>query len=153
MLIEKTKLSNLLNEFWDWFGYSKENYAEMSRQFDPGEFMFPKWSELLEVTEVLILLDPEDDQTIDDMLTVMALDNESEIVLDDIISYASNELVHRIVERGVSHMQHEARWQIAEILLRRKPENALAVLDALALDEDSYVRQRAQNAIDWFSES
>lgn len=87
------------------------------------------------------------------MLTVMALDNESEIVLDDIVSYASNELVHRIVDRGVSHMQHEARWQIAEILLRRKPENALAVLAALALDEDSYVRQRAQNAIDWFSES
>lgn len=53
----------------------------------------------------------------------MALDNESESVLDYFEDNSSEEQLQKIIEQGVSHLYSNARWQISELLYRRKPEN------------------------------
>ena len=58
-------------------------------RFDPGEFMFPKWEELIKNIKYYISQGTDDEDIIDDILTVMALDNESENVLDDIVENAN----------------------------------------------------------------
>ncbi|RZT00861.1 hypothetical protein [Cuneatibacter caecimuris] len=149
---DKMRLHMLLEEFWNWFGYTKEEYAQMNMQFDPGEFMFPKWEELIKNIKYYISQGTDDEDIIDDILTVMALDNESENVLDDIVENANDEFCLKIIEKGVNHIQHEARWQVAEIILHRKPDNAIRWLDELMLDKDDYVKKRAENAKDLYDE-
>ena len=41
---------------------------------------------------------------------------------------------------------------MAEIILHRKPDNAIRWLDELMLDKDDYVKKRAENAKDLYDE-
>ncbi len=113
------------------------------------EFDFPEFEALkgyaYDIVNSNVVLTNE----ISDLLTVMALDNEGENLLEYIEEHSSNEQLNMIVEVGVSHLQPAARWQIAELICRRKPENYLKYLSVLSEDSHSYVRQRAQNCIEY----
>ena len=85
---------------------------------------------------------------LDDLITIMALDHEAETVLEYIEKNSSNEQLEQIVSLGTVHLQPEARWQIAELIFRRKPQNDMNKLRFLAKDHDPYVKKRAQNCID-----
>jgi putative protease len=53
-----------------------------------------------------------------------------------------------IVKLGLLHLQYNARWQLAELLYRRRPENWKIHLNELSNDEHHYVRKRALNCIE-----
>ena len=143
-------LSEQLDEFWNWIGLSPKEYADLENKKGINEFHYPNFTELQESAYEQVLLSNED--AVDDILSALAIDNESENVLDYIIENASNEFVELIVQEGLYHIQREARWQIAELIYRRRPNNSLSALITLSSDKDSYVRKRAKNTIMLFDQ-
>ena len=53
-----------------------------------------------------------------------------------------------MAERSVNHLQPHARWQCAELIRRRKPDNGKRVLKKMLTDSDEYVRKRAKTALE-----
>ncbi|MBP5780095.1 MAG: hypothetical protein J6X34_02535 [Clostridia bacterium] len=109
--------------------------------------MFPLWDAMIAETVDLINGSVEDEISIDGILTAMALDNETEDILNYIAENGSESFICRLIERGAVHLQPHARWQCAELIKRRKPSNGRKMLSILLSDRDEYVRKRAQNAV------
>ena len=87
------------------------------------------------------------DREAEDYLTCMALDNEEEIILDHCAENAPDEFVERIAQASLNHPQWHARWQVAELLGRRRIQRGEMILGVLAQDSYPYVRRRAENAL------
>ena len=138
-------MSDLLNQFWEWAGKTLEEYAKYGMNQNKGEFEdeFPLFQDLLVRSREIIDNNLLDDFAIDELLTIMAIDNESESVLDYIKDNCLDEQVQKIAERGISHIQYNARWQVAELIYKRRIPGCKEYLARLANDEDSYVRRRA----------
>ena len=144
----KSDLDNLLACFWEWIQMTPQLYAiESMRQLDLEEYMFPLWDEIYDKTIELVDSNTTDNGAMDSILTAMALDNETEDILNYIAESGGTPFISRIVNLGVSHMQPNARWQCAELIRRRKPPNGDIVLKQLLLDSVEYVVKRAKNAI------
>ncbi|MBQ1956088.1 MAG: hypothetical protein II350_10180, partial [Clostridia bacterium] len=73
--------------------------------------------------------------------------NETEDMLDYICLHASDTFVSELAQYGIYHLQPMARWQIAELIGRRKPLRWKDMLYVLIEDHDEYVVKRAKNAI------
>ena len=150
-------MRDLITEFWLWLNISKEEYMSMSEKqessnyVDYEEYMFPFWEDLID--EIRNEIDDEklDLQSIDKILTVMALDNENEDVLDYIVDNASDEYVEYIVQNGSDCLYYNARWQLAEILGRRKTRNWKELIAFLLSDKNPYVAKRANNVWEDFN--
>ncbi|MBO7196470.1 MAG: hypothetical protein J6V80_03965 [Clostridia bacterium] len=142
-------MNNLLKRFWEWISISYEEYAidGISQSSDNCEDDFPLFSELLAYAESIVKNEHIDNEQIDDLLTIMALDNETEYVLDLIESDSSEKQIHHILICGIAHPLYEARWQLAELIYRRKPDNYLSLLQTLSNDAHPYVQKRAINCI------
>lgn len=147
-------MEELLIQFWIWLGKTPEQYAnEGVAQIDGSEECdFPYFSKLIKHAQDIVKNNLRFDESIDELLTVMALDNESESLLEYIEEYSSNEQLEQIIQLGLIHLQSEARWQIAELLYRRKPKNYRQYLSELACDSHWYVRKRANNCIELLKE-
>ncbi|MBR1758895.1 MAG: hypothetical protein IJ744_09255 [Lachnospiraceae bacterium] len=83
--------------------------------------MFPLWNEMMDATIELVKQEPLEESVLHQILTVMAIDNETEDVLDYLTDHASDLFVSKLIEVGVKHEQPGARWQCAELIRRRKP--------------------------------
>lgn len=141
-------LADLLASFWEWIQMTPQLYAiESMRQPDLEEYMFPLWDEMYYKTVELIDSNTMDKDAMDFILTAMALDNETEDILNYITENASTPFISGLISLGVDHMQPNARWQCAELIRRRKPPNGDIVLKQLLLDSVEYVVKRAKNAI------
>ena len=142
-------MKKALNDFWSWLNISPEEYAVHDIEYtnDHMEFDYPKFEMLKKMAFKIIDSDIMDDDQIYDVLTVMAIDNEEECVLDYIEENSSSEQLQRIVAIGVSHMQPNTRWQVAELVFRRCPKNYIDFLRQLSNDSHFYVKQRANNCI------
>lgn len=140
-------LSDIIGKFWKWINLSPQEYAQKSMQTDLEEYMFPDWDNLITKAERIIQKPYSNNEVVDMILTVIALDNENEDVLDFISSNGSNDFVNTIIERCIIHLQPHARWQCAELIRRRKPKNGQRILIKLLSDSDEYVRKRAQIAL------
>lgn len=140
---------NILQEFWDWFPLTSEQYAVegMDPGSDEAEFMFPKYTELLEYGEMLISRKEYSDDNMEEILMILALDNETEDILYILENKFPDAFLTQLIERGIGFPQPSARWQIAELTYRRKPEGYQKYLRKLAEDSHSYVRKRATNAM------
>ena len=140
-------MNNLLSQFWDWMPISYEEYAVngISQLNGSYEDSFPLFSELLSYAELIIHSNLMDDEHIDDLLTILAIDNETEYVLDLIKSDSSNCQINRIVLCGVNHPLYHTRWQIAELIYHRKPSQHDFYLQKLSMDSHPYVKRRAMN--------
>lgn len=141
---------DLITEFWQWLGMSKEKYIfkmenPQNSSIDFEEYMFPKWSALLDEARENIREERLEPESLEKVLTVMALDNETEDVLDFIVENASDNYIEKFVQYGVLSILYHARWQIAEILGRRQPRNWENLIDELVKDENAYVSKRAAN--------
>ena len=138
-----------LEKFWQWSKLTPEEYAQNGMRQKNGEFedSFLLFDEMIAYAYAMIDTSITDLSEIDDLLTILALDNEEECVLDYITEHSSKVQLDRIIARGLFHAQPNARWQIAELLSRRKPEKYLDFLQVLANDEHSVVRQRALHLI------
>ena len=140
----------LLEQFWSWLPISYEEYANNGAPQSRGicEDDFPFFSDLLSYAELIVKKEFVDDAHIDDLLTIMALDNETEHVLEFIESNSSENQLQHIVSLGITHPLYEARWQLAELVYRRKPIRYDSYLQILSKDAHPYVQRRAMNCMD-----
>lgn len=143
-------MNGLLIQFWNWLPISYEEYAVngLSQLMGNFEDDFPFFSDLLAYAELIVKNEYIDNKHIDDLLTIMALDNEAEHVLEFIESDSSEKQLQYIVSGGIKHPLYETRWQLAELIYRRKPENYLSLLQTLSNDAHPYVRKRAISCIE-----
>jgi hypothetical protein len=140
----------LLEDFWKWLGKTPEEYANcgIDQRNGAEEDNFDGFVELLSFARRVIDKGLTDNSSINDMLTIMALDNESESILEYIEENCSDEQLSMIINMGFSHLQPEARWQLAELIYRMLPENYYSLLLKLTEDKHFYVRKRAKNCIE-----
>lgn len=138
-------LKKLLSEFWDWAQISFEEYCADESCFytkyrwEVEEFHFPKWDELLHCTEQQIL----ENCINEDVLTVLALDNEREEILDFIADSATDFQIEELAKKALSFPLWNARWQVAEILKRRDTSFSEKYLRLYQNDPVEGVRCRA----------
>lgn len=137
-------IDNLLCEFWAWLGISRQEYLRRSVSVEFEEYMFPKWSFL--INETFHAISREDMCIIPSIMEVMALDNESENVLDYLSENATSSFLDNIYMRLPECSFHHARWQGAELIQRRPTTVGKEILYCLISDENSYVKKRAQNS-------
>jgi len=141
-------MCNILNDFWGWAGITPMEYAcHGILAFDKGveECDFPNFWELLQYAQKIVNEDHLDENKIDELITIMALDNEGEHTLSYIEEYSSKKQLSQIIDMGIVHCQPEARWQIAELLYRCQPERFLLYLSQMTKDEHPCVQKRAWN--------
>ena len=147
-------IDQLLDEFWKWLGKTPEEYARdgLEYVYDHMEFDFPNFSTFWNFAIEIVDKNMNSDKDIYDLLTILAIDNEGENVLEYIEDNSSVEQVEKIIEIGVSHLQPEARWQLTELLYTRHPDNYMDYLTKLSNDEHWYVRKRAKNCIEYLQD-
>ena len=143
-------MHDFLKDFWKWANKSPEEYGKSGMNQNKGEFEddFPLFENLITYAKTIVDNNEIEPNLIDDLLNIMALDNESENILDYIEDKSSDEQLKVIVKLGLLHLQYNARWQLAELLYRRRPENWKIHLNELSNDEHPYVRKRALNCIE-----
>ena len=143
-------MRNMLEQFWQWLGKNPEKYAEEGLEylFNHMEYDFPGSCVLLEMAYDIVKKDITTYDEIYDLLTEMAIEHESEMILNFIVDNSSDEQIQKIVAIGITHLQPNARWQLAEILYRRRPSEYTHYLKKLSEDAHPYVRQRANNCIE-----
>ena len=152
MTVNKS-LNNLLQDFWSWAGISEMEYANLPNASQIVEpFYFPEFITLREKCFGLINTDMNIKE-FNDFLTCLALDEEEEIILDWCKDIATPCFLTQLSQIGCSHLQADARWQIAELLRCRSIPKRCSVLQHLCKDTNAYVRKRAQNAIRYLSET
>ena len=142
-------MNTYLEQFWKWSNRTFDEYARIGMNQNKGEYedQFPLFDEMIAYARTVVDNVVTDDSDLDDLLTIMALDNEAETVLDYVEGNSTADQFDKIIALGLKHVQPHARWQIAELLYRRKPKNYMELLYVLSQDEHPSVRQRAQNYI------
>lgn len=133
-----------LKNFWDWSETNIQSYVQIGWVKDLEPFEYPSWSELIEETKLAILKlvnGISNSEIHNDILTVMALDNESEEILD-YLTTLNIDLLKVVIEAGIEHQLYEARWQIAELLGRKEEEIWSPYLELLLKDSHYYVVRR-----------
>lgn len=145
----RKKMDELLKKFWIWFGVTAYDYSKKgsNAKFDKDEFFYPEFNQLISCVNDFIVKENLSNSEIESLLTILAIDNESEDVLDMMVDNLSDDMVEKIATIGVNHLQPNARWQIAVLLGRRKIHNYVYFLTILSNDVDEYVRKRAQNEL------
>lgn len=140
----------LLKQFWEWLPISYEEYAinGISQTNGSCEDSFPHFRELLSYAELIVKKGFVDDEHIYDLLTIMGIDNETESVLDFIENEASDYQIQHISSTGITHSLYNTRWQLAELICRRKPTHYGSYLQTLLKDIHPYVKRRARNCIE-----
>lgn len=137
-------LFQLITEFWAWTELPEINWWStdiITLEIDP--LYFPGFEQIRNICIDMVNMSlTEQDQNI--FLLCMALDAEEERILDACKEYGSVSFLQSMLSVGLTHVQSEARWQLAELL--RKPIPCREkYLDILLHDSNSYVRQRANN--------
>ena len=112
----------LLEKFWQWLQMSEEEYNEIGLDQNKCEFEddFPEFTEMLLCAKKVVNDNILDTASLDCLITVMALDNESGSIVEYIAEHSSNEQIEKIIRIGTSHLQNNARWQLTELLEKTK---------------------------------
>lgn len=141
------ELNGILSDFWNWAGYDAEYYDRFGAADDEVEpFYYPHFEKLCGACISMINKDMSDPQW-DAFLICLALDEEEESILDSCKQIAKPWFLERMAQHGINHPQSKARWQLAELLRCRSCTGRLEFLKQLCVDQHSYVRKRANNAI------
>ena len=140
---------NYVNDFWSWAGVSSTEYSESGMQ--NGEHVYedeyPLFDDMIDYAKGLIATPDIDMLAIEDVLIILALDHESEELLDYMVKYCPACNISRIVDLGVKHIQPGTRWQIAELIYRRKLFDYMHCVRQLCNDKNHYVSKRALNLV------
>ena len=143
----RKSLENYIHNLWHWLKMTPRQYAECCGTGDPEPYMFPEWEKMLDEVCSLIKrggLFPAD---MDCLLTMMALDDETEDVLDCLTVQGDELLISVLTHAGLHSIFPQARWQCAELLGRRSIPDGMALLRQYANDRNAYVAKRARNAM------
>lgn len=144
-------MKKYLELFWEWLPISYEEYAEkgVSRLGSGYEDGFPHIYKLLDYAKMIVEENKITDSCISDLLDIMAIENESECILELIEEKSTEHQLNRIISIGMTHPLYEARWQLAELIYRRKPLGYEKYLLKMLEDSHPYVKKRASNCISY----
>lgn len=140
-------MNDYISGFWEWANISPAQYAQHGLSREEGDY--PHFKELTDYAERIINSDQYTAQEIEEVLLIMALDNEDEDILDYLTAHCSEDKLEQVVMQGMMSIQPNARWQIAELIYRRTPAHFKEYLLMLSQDPDSYVRKRANNLLNY----
>ena len=133
-------------DFWTWAKTTPVEYAQNGLNAK-SEFEFPLFEHLLDYAEKTCVKESVSKQEVDDVLTILALDNENEDLLSYMQKIPDAKRICLFIEAGIDHPQPSARWQIAELTYRVKPVKYIEYLQSLSADSDPYVRKRSNNCL------
>lgn len=141
---------NLLQSFWNWLDINEDEYAHngMLNSIHFDECSFPDFAELLAYAESIVDSNSLVHSEIHDLITIMAFDNESESILEYIEDNSTAIQTDKIIELGIANKHYHARWQIAELIYRKKGDSYINLLELLSTDSHPYVCKRAKNCIE-----
>ena len=134
----KIELDRLKKWLGDDLGYYLINTAKPS-----GE-TYKYVEKLINLTENLIENLEVNTNLINDILYVLAIDNEVENIKDYIIENCNDKQIELIISIGYNYYLADTRWQIAVIIKERYLPKYEKYLEALKNDTNSYVRKRAK---------
>ena len=142
-------MNKIISDFWEWLNMTPDQYAQngIDTLTNTEESDYPHFEDLINYAQTIIDQIECSDEELEDVLLIMALDNEDEDVLDYIQTHCSESRLERLIRLGISYYQPEARWQIALLICRRKISNAKELLELLSHDIHPYVRRRALNCL------
>jgi hypothetical protein len=106
------------------------------------ETEYEAWGALRRATERVLELPELHDQ--DELLYVLARDNECELVLENLLEHPEHGM--RLARAGVGCGDHEARWQLAVFLRKQSTQEAGELLERYKNDDHEYVRRSASGA-------
>lgn len=140
-----------LIDFWKWADITPEDYANRGIPLtsDKAPFNYPLYDKLIAYAEQLLQNKNLTREELSDFLTIMALDNETEDILDYATDNATEAQLQQILQYGMNFSQPEARWQLTELAYRRRSREYLDYLWTLYCDTNSYVRKRAKNCLEY----
>ena len=137
------RIAKLINQFLEWAGYAEKKQEIDIAKMTEDPMAFPYFLTLR--NECISMINTSlDEEELYAFLFCMAIDNESEIILDSCKTYASDAFLQQIISFGITFPQSETRWQIAELLQKDIPRKK-EYLERLLCDENAYVRKRASN--------
>lgn len=138
---------NYIHNLWHWLKMTPRQYAECCGMGDPEPYMFPEWEKMLDETFSLIERSRLSTADTECLLTMMALDDENEDILDCLTALGDELLISGLTHAGLRSIFPQARWQCAELLGRRSIPDGMVLLRQYANDRDAYVAKRARNAM------
>ena len=143
-------MNDLLMRFWGWFEIAPEQYSVNGSPqiYGHEEDDLPYFEQLLIFAKEIVDHNDLTAEGVSNLLTVMAIDNEAESVLEYVQKNSSPEQLEQIIKIGLEHMQFNARWQLSEIIINRKPEGYLVYLNQLCNDDHPYVSSRAKSCME-----
>ena len=136
-------MKELLNDFWKWLGYSSDEYAAkgVNWQCPKEEFYYPNYEQLLVETKKKILQKKLSTNDLNEILTVMAIDNENEDIADFIIENMDAKNMSKLCEVGISHKQPNARIQLVKIIINNETLKK-QYLRSFETDKDDYIQRK-----------
>jgi hypothetical protein len=137
-----TKVDEQVDAFWRW--------SKSEEQVMEWETNYPNWSLLITLTDTLFettRYTEWDRRTINNLLYIIARDNECETIIDKLSERTDSYLF--LAEEALRYSDDQARWQFAHYLIKveRKSE-AINLIHEFAEDYVEYVRRRAIRALD-----
>ena len=118
------------------------------------ESEYPEWGDAYKATFVFlesVVIEELDEKTKDELLFILAADNECEMISDELEKYP-NKLIH-LAQTAISSVHKDAKWQLATALGRlsvQTPQSE-SVLSMFATDDYEYTRRRALRALAEFN--
>jgi HEAT repeat protein len=136
-------LEKVLNDFWNWFEMTPKEYSESSNNGEL-ETEFSDWTSIYDAAKAAIekLNDEYDEELAELLIQSLAIDNECENILELIKANLSS--ISQFSEQVIQSKQVHARWQWAELLGHRDPnESSNILVQLINKDQDIYVQRRA----------
>lgn len=139
-----------IQKFWKWAGITPDEYAVYGMtNTSKEEFEYGEWDYLINYAVNIISLMKEqdiDECHIENLLLILALDNECERILD-ILKESFAELLKdnkiKLLLYAVGSDQYNTRWQIADLLGNVKEQSLVIYLRCFINDIQPYVQRRA----------
>ncbi|WP_432664461.1 HEAT repeat domain-containing protein [Wukongibacter baidiensis] len=140
------RLKKELDLYWKWSRIDEEKYSNNEWIIEFEEWEYPNWNRLMELASKAISNIENGEASknlVVDVLTVMALDNEVENLLDECELILSDKALECVAQCALEHCQWQARWQVAELLGRKNDIFWEKFLLKFINDPNKYVERRA----------
>ncbi len=114
------------------------------------ESEYPEWGDAYKaIFDFLesVIVEELDEKTKDELLYIIAADNECEMISDELEKYP-NKLIH-LSQAAIPSVYKDAKWQLATALgrLSVQTQQSELISRAFAIDEYEYTRRRALRAL------
>lgn len=142
-----TSLQNKLIDFWNWSGIAFDKYDKQSSTLD--ETLYDEWDNLISLTREAVMLlkvvpqKKDIDILVKSILEVLALDHENESLLDFCEKELESTELEWLIRASILFPLYGSRWQMAEVIRRKKNKGWLKYALILTNDSNKYVQRRA----------